>query len=569
MYDVVIIGGGPAGSTVSTLLKLIRPESKVLVLEREVFPREHVGESLLPAIMPILEEMKVWDEIEAQGFPIKTGAMYRWGSDPGYWRLDFLVGEKFVENPRPEKMTGQRRKTTFHVERAIYDKVLLDHAERTGVEVRQGVKVVEILREGDRVTGLRLESGETVEATYYVDASGHAGTLRRSMGVQVDEPTKLKNIAIWNYWKNDEWAQTVNKGGIRARILSVGYGWIWYLPISANRSSIGLVTHAEYFKSTGKKPEELYGQALSDEPFLAKLLENAERIGSISTTKDWSFSAERLSGENWFLAGESAGFADPILAAGMTLTHVGSRELAYTLKALLNSQFDPQWLKDWYSTLSLRRIRQHIRFADFWYSANSHWEDLKAYSAEIAKDAGLNLDPDEGFRWLSTGGFASDNLSSSAVGSYDLTPAKCVLQRLTGKPAHWEINRFNEFRLNLVGAQEVKIPIFRDGEIEQVKCYQRGSRLLPITGNYLRLIGILQEHRDMITIVSILRQAIGAPPGTYHPILAAALDILEGMITEGWVTAKLNKKRPMMQVKLSEDSFLVSAEHEPFAALGG
>ncbi|MFI4916853.1 MAG: tryptophan 7-halogenase, partial [Phycisphaerales bacterium JB060] len=126
--DVAIIGGGPSGSTLATLLRKYNPALKVLVLEKEVFPREHVGESQLPAISPILNEMGVWDKVEAANFPVKLGASLTWGRDGERWDFDFYPVEEFKDEPRPAKFEGQRQRTAFQVERSIYDKILLDHA---------------------------------------------------------------------------------------------------------------------------------------------------------------------------------------------------------------------------------------------------------------------------------------------------------------------------------------------------------------------------------------------------------------------------------------------------------
>src|SRR5471032_1879179 len=127
-FDVAIIGGGPAGSTAGTLLKKYAPELKVGIFERETFPRDHVGESLLPVISLVLYEMGVWDKVEAAGFPIKIGATYRWGKTPELWDFEFIPGGVFHPVSRPTQFVGQRTQTAFQVDRAIYDKILLDHA---------------------------------------------------------------------------------------------------------------------------------------------------------------------------------------------------------------------------------------------------------------------------------------------------------------------------------------------------------------------------------------------------------------------------------------------------------
>ena len=117
MHDVVIIGGRPAGSTCGTLLKLYNSDLDVVIVEREKFPREHIGESLLPALSVLMDEMFVWDKVEAAGFPVKIGATYRWGSTPDLWDLEFIPSEVFTDEDRPGTFEGLRTFTAFQVDR--------------------------------------------------------------------------------------------------------------------------------------------------------------------------------------------------------------------------------------------------------------------------------------------------------------------------------------------------------------------------------------------------------------------------------------------------------------------
>jgi flavin-dependent dehydrogenase len=317
VYDVAIIGGGPGGSTVGSLLKTYEPSLKVVILERERFPRDHVGESQLPGIGPILHEMGVWDQVEAANFPIKVGATYRWGRTQDLWDFEFLPDGKLRPEPRPAKYEGQRRQTAFQVDRAVYDQILLDRAAELGCEVRQETSVKSIRRTGDRVEGLVLADGSEIQAKHYVDASGHSGILRRAMGVEVECPTTLQNIAIWDYWHNAEWATTLGVGGTRVQVMSLGYGWLWFIPVGPDRTSIGLITPASYYKEQGKSPENLYLEAVASDPVIAPLVRNARREEGLSTTKDWSFVANRLCGENWFLVGD----ADSLGGKGRRVHH--------------------------------------------------------------------------------------------------------------------------------------------------------------------------------------------------------------------------------------------------------
>ena len=162
--DVAIIGGGPGGSTLSSLIKKYAPDRKVLVLEKEKFPRDHVGESQLPAISGILYEMGCWDKIETADFPLKVGATYRWGKSPELWDFDFAPPRDVEKLQRPSPYEGLRHFTAFQVDRAKYDDILLRHAESLGTDVMEETQVAKIHRDGDRVVALETRDGTMVKA---------------------------------------------------------------------------------------------------------------------------------------------------------------------------------------------------------------------------------------------------------------------------------------------------------------------------------------------------------------------------------------------------------------------
>lgn len=542
MYDVAIIGGGPAGSTCGSLLKKYRPGLKVIILEREQFPREHIGESLLPAVCQILQEIGAWEKVEAQGFPIKIGATYRWGQKKDLWDFNFIPGAKFDDAPRPAKYEGIRTHTAFQVDRSIFDEVLLDHSASKGCEVREQTKVLEVLREGDRVLGLKLESGEIIEAKHYVDASGVSGTLRRTMEIPVDYPTNLRNIAIWYYWQNTDWAVNIGVGGTRIFVTSLGWGWIWFIPIGETRTSIGLVLPLEYYKKSGKKPDELYREAIESEPLISSLMTNATNEGNIFTTNDWSYIADRLSGENWWLIGDSCGFADPILSAGMTLAGAGAKQVAYSILAIEANERDPKWLREFYTDIHRKRISQHVMFADFWYKSNGQFTDLIDYTSEIAKEAGLNLSPDAAFRWLGTGGFSHEDPSLPIIGGCAVEAVQQINQQLTGQVATWNVASHNVFKMNLEGAEESAMPLMFEGKIWEKVCYRRDGKILPKYGIYDIVMKLLEKEQNVIPAVERLRNFFLRNPLYDSPEtgINVTLSTIEAMIAEGWVTCEVD-----------------------------
>jgi len=553
--DVAIVGGGPGGSTAGTLLRKYNPDLSVLILEKEKFPREHIGESQLPFIARILQEMGCWDKVEAANFPIKVGGTYRWGQSPDLWDFDFVQHGKFESVPRPNKYEGQRIWTAWQVDRARYDQILLDHAAELGCDVREQHAVTETVIDADnpdRIDHLVIRcadgSTDTVHAKHYLDASGGVGVLRKSLPVEVDYPTSLMNIALWDYWDNAEWAVEIGVGGTRVQILSIGSGWIWFIPLGPSRASVGFVCPKEFYKESGKSPEELYDWAIAQEPRINELIKNATRRNVVEATKDWSFLADRLAGDNWFLVGESAGFADPILAGGMTLTHSSARHVAYIILDIERAEHDHAWLKDQYSDTERRRIGQHIRFADYWYAGNGQFTDLQEYSSKIAADAGLNMNPEDAFRWLSTGGFTDDYLGAVGIGGQDIGAVK-QLTAFFGKrdEVAWEISKFNHFELNLEGAEEIFVAALQAGKIYKTKCFLRDGRRLPTFGLWGDLLQTLQITHDLYTIQRHLKEVLskryGAESGSFHA--DHAMQMLEVMIDDGWVRSSLDKSRPV------------------------
>lgn len=572
-HDVVIVGGGPAGSTAGALLRQYNPDLRVLIVERERFPRDHVGESQLPVIGWILNEMGCWDKVEAADFPIKIGATYRWGATQDLWNFEFIPDGVLEDAPRPARYEGKRTQTAFQVDRAIYDKILLDHARERGCEVWESARVLGVEKEGDRILSLDVEdetgARQTVRGTYYVDASGGSGALRRAMGVEVVSPTSLRNIAIWDYWQNADWAVEIGAGGTRIQVLSLDWGWIWFIPLGPTRTSVGLVLPTSYLKQTGERPAELYARALSEEPRVARLLTHATSEGNLQTTNDWSYVANRLTGENWFLAGDSCGFADPILSAGMTLAQSGAREVAYSILDLFAGTNDPAWLKEAYDVNQRKRIGQHIRFADYWYSANERFTELKEYTSQIAKDAGLDLNADEAFQWLGTGGFANDGSGKASIGTFSLAAVKQMALIMTDREQVWNVNKYNVFRLRLDGAEESWQAAYENGAIRRERMYRRGDKTLLLSGAFRLAYTALTRSSDLLTILNDLKANAPQIPGL-HPntVVHYSLHALEAMLIEGWVVGSVDPSRPTGSVlKTRKENQLIYFEREPEPAL--
>ena len=542
---MAIIGGGPAGSTAGAFLRKYGPKNlRVLILERETFPRDHVGESQLPGISRLLNEMGCWDKVEAANFPIKVGATYKWGKTAELWDFDFVPLGTIEDEPRPGRFRGARPNLAFQVDRAIYDEILLDHAAELGCEVRQAARVVRVHREGDRVTGLELDGGERIEARWTIDASGHSGVLRRAMGVGVESPTTLQNVAIWDYWRNAEWAEEIGVGGTRVQVVSVHNGWVWFIPLGPARTSVGLIVPAEYYKGQPLKPAELYAQALREDARLAGLMREATSEGRLQATKDWSFLAERHSGENWFLAGEASGFADPILAAGMTIAQFSGREVAFTILEADRGE-DAAWLRASYDRRQATRIANHIRFADYWYTANAQFTDLQAHTAKIARENGLDLDPAKAWAWLAQGGFIDEDTGAGAAG-FALPLLKDLTGFLGDLRAASPVYTRNVFRLDLEGAALESRPVYEDGRVRRGESYVREGKRLPVKPPFEFWLDELAMDPDIHALKSALKARLLAIPDERRraATYVEAMPALDAMIEDGWVEATTDPSLP-------------------------
>lgn len=561
--DVVIIGGGPGGATTGSLIKKYMPDLSVTIIEKCKFPRDHVGESQLPLISRVLDEMGCWEKCEAANFPIKVGATYRWGSSDDLWDFNFVDPEQLNGQTRPGSYQGVRTNTAWQVDRAVYDEILLDHASELGCEVHQQTQVIRVIHDESDPDGIDHivvsdAQGETHElrATHYIDASGNAAIIRKSMDIPLEQPATLQNVAFWDYWENAEWAVQIGTGGTRVQVLSIGSGWLWFIPLGPTRTSIGFVCPARFYKDSGKTPAEIYRWAVEQEPRVRELTKNATPRGEVEATKDWSFLSERLVGKNWMLVGECAGFADPILAGGMMLTHTCARHAAYVILELQRGKHNAKWLKHDYEQTQRRRIKQHIRFADFWYAGNGQFKDLEAHSARIAKDAGLDMNPRDAFRWLSTGGFTDDLQGAVGLGGVDLGGVKALAARFGGEDElKWEIGKFNVFELNLEDADKLPAAFLHNGSIRASLEFERDGKRLPTVGMFNIVMGVLQKKSTIYDIRDLFAKVCQKRYGDHAKLhMMLCFQCLESMVNDGWVDARFDPMLPLIDFKSYAES---------------
>ena len=353
-YDVAIIGGGPAGSTAATLLA--RAGRRVIVIEREKFPRFHIGESLLPFSMKAFTRMGLHEKFARAGFMKKFGGeIFASCSE---------TGTKFYFKDAYRSQTDH----AYQVTRADFDKVLLDHAAENGADVREETSVETVAFPNDHVDlTLRTRAGslKTVQARYVVDASGRNSVLGNHFKIRknYDHLQKLSLFAHYDgVWRPD---------GIDATLTLLIRGidrWFWIIPLTAERTSIGVVLEGEAFRRSKQSPEDFLAGSLTEQPIIASRMTSAHRVSEVHVAADFSYRSTKLHGERWLLAGDAAGFIDPIFSSGVFLAVFSGEQCADALNDALDHSEKARQLFTRYERAVNRAMDIYLRFVNAWYT---------------------------------------------------------------------------------------------------------------------------------------------------------------------------------------------------------
>ena len=395
---ILVIGGGPAGSTAATLLA--RQGYEVTLLERDHFPRYHIGESLLPSILQVLDLLGAREKMERMGFQRKEGAFLEWGAER--WGLNF--GE-----------LSANCTYAFQVERAEFDQMLLEHARSMGVQVFEGIEVRSLTFEGERprkaVWGRKANGGANgngngangsgrtgdegeIAFDYLIDASGRAGVMATKYLQNRRYHKVFQNVAIWGYWEGADRMATGREGDIACG--SIPNGWLWAIPLRDGKTSVGVVMHRDTIVARDSASlEELYFEAINDSPFIRDIVKPGELVSKMYTEQDYSYASQRFCGPGYFMAGDAACFLDPLLSSGVHLATYSGLVAAASISSTLHGEVTEEEAGVFYEKCYRQAYLRFLVFLSAFYDVGrkkeSYFWEAQRLTEQDAQTADLKM----------------------------------------------------------------------------------------------------------------------------------------------------------------------------------
>lgn len=575
--DVVVLGGGPAGSTFASILKKYRPTASVVVLEKARFPRWHIGESTIPAANGVFKDLGVYETLLRSDFVKKMGVTFVWGQDRQPWSADYLTlrdttgkaGEGSVID-----VTGQDFRallgegavqdtpySAFNVRRAEFDKLLLDQSRHFGVDVREGTMARQVVRgaAGQPHTILWQDdagrSGELV-ADFLLDATGLSHLMTRG---EREYDGTLNNFAVHGYLSGAGWKVTFN--GKRERstvfIAAIEKGWIWYFPLGDDLMTVGVVTNSRHFKDQlkGLDLESFFWESLRSCPEVADLAKNARLRDDIlpngqrvAACQDWSSWARKPVGDGWAAAGDAAMFVDPILSTGVTLALQTGHRAAYTyLTAKARPELSERALWRAYADYLRGEYGAYLTLARFFYGNNKAAPSWWWEAQQLVNAAGkLDLSDRQAFTMAAAGFFPvprayGPNSEIVYPVLQHLSGAKADLLGIyhhSGVPEHALLDRCSltartQFRLDLRTEPTIErgisgqLEVYHDLVTEDLGFVHRLAAVpARISPAMAPVVAAMQEQRTVAGLLAQAPSLLPAGVGTPESIRRSTLDIV-------------------------------------------
>jgi flavin-dependent dehydrogenase len=348
MHDVIVIGGGPAGSTAATLLA--QRGFDVMLVERERFPRFQIGESLLPYNNDLLDRLGVTPKLERGEFFPKYGAEFV--------TADGKIGYTF----RFDRNLPEAYHRAFQVKRSEFDLLLLRNAASSGVEVCEETAVTSVQLDDPKRAVVQLANGQVAEARFVIDASGHGSIVGQRYGGK-SELEELKKVAFFAHYRNVPRPPGRDAGN--TIIVVLRDAWFWLIPITSELMSVGLVVDREHVRRCGLQPDELLARTIAETPYMAERMVAAERVTQVYARKDFSYAMKRMVGKNFALVGDAAGFIDPIFSTGVFMAMKGADVAAAAVERRLRS--GSMRLLQQYERAVNRALHRYFRFISNFY----------------------------------------------------------------------------------------------------------------------------------------------------------------------------------------------------------
>ena len=361
LYDVAIIGGGPAGSTAATLLA--KAGRRVVVFEREKFPRFHIGESLLPFSMQTFDRLGVREKLDAAFMP-------KYGGE-----ITAACGTKGAKFYFKDGFRSQRDRA-YQVTRSEFDKLLLDHSRENGAEVREEMEVTKLQFENDRVK-INLEASDgtrsTTDARYLLDCSGRQTILGTMFNLKQTYDHLQKFSVFAHYEGVDRYS---GRDGTLIRMVRGLDRWFWTIPLTETRTSVGVVMDTAAFRKEKLSPEVALEKFIAEQPLMVERMKNARRVTPVYSASDFSYRNTRLDGDRWLLAGDAAGFIDPVFSSGVFLAIMSAERAADTLEEGLRDESKRSRAFRKYSHDVNRIMDIYLTFVNAWYQRGKEFLEV-------------------------------------------------------------------------------------------------------------------------------------------------------------------------------------------------